>query len=65
MGFFKPIGIGLILLCGVLAGLAFSAFEKRRCRQAEGFVALLQHIRLQIDCYSLPVARILALCPSS
>ncbi|MBQ8357811.1 MAG: hypothetical protein IJX39_08420 [Clostridia bacterium] len=62
MHYFKPIGIVLILACGVMAGVAFAAFERRRCRQAEGFVALLRHIRLQIDCFSLPVGRILASC---
>lgn len=62
MHYFKLIGIALILCCGVLGGLAFAAFERRRYRQAEGFVALLRHIRLQIDCFSLPVERILAVC---
>ena len=62
MHYFKVIGIVLILCCGVLGGLAFAAFERRRYRQAEGFVALLRHIRLQIDCFSLPVERILAVC---
>lgn len=62
MHYFKFIGIALILCCGVLSGLAFAAFERRRCRQAEGFVLLLRHIRLQIDCFSIPVAQILAAC---
>ena len=62
MHYFKFIGIVLILCCGVLAGLAFAAFERRRCRQAEGFLSLLRHIRLQIDCFSIPVEQILAVC---
>lgn len=62
MHYFKAMGILLLLLCGVLAGLAFAAFERRRCRQAEGFVALLRHIRLQIECFSLPVDKILNNC---
>ena len=62
MHYFKFIGIVLILCCGVLAGLAFAAFERRRCRQAEGFLSLLRHIRLQIDCFSIPVVQILDSC---
>lgn len=62
MHYFKVIGILLLLLCGVLVGVAFAAFERRKCRQAEGFVALLRHIRLQIECFSLPVGKILDNC---
>ena len=62
MSYFKPIGIVLLLLSGIGCGLALASFERRRCRQAEGFVALLRYIRLQIDCFSLPVGRILATC---
>ena len=59
---FKIVGIVLILCCGVLGGLSFAMFERRRYRQAEGFLSLLRHIRLQIDCFSMPVAQILAAC---
>ena len=60
MHFFKWAGLCLIALCGLLAGRLFAAYEERKCRQAEGFLALLRHIRMQIDCFSLPVGRILA-----
>ena len=62
MLYFKWIGILLILLCGVGAGLAFASFERRRFAQAMGFLALLRYIRLQIDCFSLPVCKILGNC---
>lgn len=62
MHYFKFVGIALILCCGVLSGLAFVAFERRRCRQAEGFLSLLRYIRSQIDCFSAPVCQILASC---
>ncbi|MBQ9802266.1 MAG: hypothetical protein IJW51_04270 [Clostridia bacterium] len=62
MHFFKWLGIGLILLCGIFAGVCFAAFERRRVAQAEGFLALLRLIRLQIDCFSMPVGHILAAC---
>ncbi len=59
---FKIVGIAFLLASGVLAGLTLAAFERRKCRQAEGFVALLRHIRLQIECFSLPVGKILEGC---
>lgn len=59
---FKILGVALLLGVGVLSGLAFAAFERRRCRQAEGFVALLRYIRLQIECFSMPVCKILESC---
>ena len=60
MHFVRWIGAGALLFLGVLLGLAFSGFEKRRLLQAEGFLSLLRYIRLQIDCFSLPLGKILA-----
>lgn len=60
---YKIIGLFFLLGSGVLASVMLVRFEQKRCRQAEGFLALLRHIRLQIDCFSLPVARILATLP--
>ena len=60
---YKIAGLVLLLGSGALASLMLSRFEQRRYRQAEGFLALLRHIRLQIDCFSLPVSRILETLP--
>lgn len=62
MHYFKTLGVLILLLCGVGMGVALAALERRKCRQAEGFLALLRYIRLQIDCFSLPVGRILESC---
>ena len=62
MYFFKWLGVALLVFCGVLAGVFFAAFERRRVAQAEGFLRLLRAIRVQIDCFSLPVSRILSSC---
>lgn len=59
---FKIVGSVLLLCAGVLSGVFFAAFERRKCRQAEGFVALLRHIRLQIECFSLPIGKVLEHC---
>lgn len=65
MHFFKWLGVGVILCCGIFSGLFFAAFERRRLEQAEGFLSLLRLIRLQIDCFSMPVSRILSQCDKS
>ena len=62
MLYFKWIGIVLVLCCGVGASVAFVSFERRRFAQACGFLTLLRFIRLQIDCFSLPVGKILCTC---
>lgn len=62
MHYFKAVGVAVILLVGLGLGVALSAYERRRCRQAEGFLALVRYIRLQIDCFSLPIGRILSGC---
>lgn len=60
MHFVKVLGLFALFLCGALTGGLLVHFEQRKCRQAEGFLALVRHIRLQIDCFSLPVDRILS-----
>ena len=63
MHWLKTVGLLLLLSSGALASFTLSRFEQKRYRQAEGFLALLRHIRLQIDCFSLPVSRILTTLP--
>ena len=62
MLYFKMLGAILILCAGAGVGVQLVGYERRRCRQAEGFLALVWHIRLQIDCFSAPVGRILKGC---
>ena len=59
---FKWLGVGTILFCGVLAGVCFAAFERKKLAQAEGFLSLLRFIRVQIECFSMPVTQILSEC---
>ena len=58
----KWIGLLLLLACGVGTGVTLLRFERRRYLQAEGFLALLRTVRLDIDCFSMPVDRILRQC---
>ena len=60
MHFFKWIGGAALIAIGLLAAYLLAAFEVRRTEQAEGFLALLRHIRMHIDCFSAPIAQILS-----
>lgn len=60
MLFTKGLGIALILASGVLAGVLLARFERAKCLQAEGFVDLVRNIRLQIECFGTPIAKILS-----
>ena len=62
MHFYKLFGLILLFASGVVAGLSFRAFFRRRCRQAEAFLSLLRYYRFQIDCFSAPERAILASC---
>lgn len=62
MLFYKTCGTLLLLLCGLATGTLFLSLERRRCRQAEGFLRLIRHIRAQIDCFALPIGEILSGC---
>jgi len=62
MDFYKGLGCLLILCSGAGVSLALSSYERKRCRQAEGFLSLVRYIRGQIDCFSIPVGGILAKC---
>ena len=62
MHFFKWLGAFLILLVGALISASLLAFERRRVRQAEGFLSLLRFLRWQIDALAKPLPQILAAC---
>jgi len=62
MGFYRWLGCFLLLLAGSGVSLVLFAYERRRCRQAEGFLALVSLLRSQIDCFSIPIGGILKKC---
>ncbi|NLW74251.1 MAG: hypothetical protein GX057_05065 [Clostridiales bacterium] len=62
MSLYKVLGALLLLFGGVLCGRALCRRAEAGLLQTEGFVALLKYIRNQIDCYLMPVDRILAGC---
>ncbi len=58
----KALGAIFLLSASVLAGLLARRFFRLRYKQALGFLALLQHTRRQIDCFSAPIRQILSSC---
>ena len=51
---------GALLLIGGSVGLSacYARFESRRVGQSEGFLLLLRHVRAQIACFHMPLARV-------
>lgn len=56
----KVAGAVLVLFCVLLWGVLHILQERAQRARAEGFLALLRYIRVQIDCFSMPVGDILA-----
>ena len=57
----KLFGGLLVLLAGVLSAGAYARFEKKRLSVLDAWMELLLYIRGQIDCYLMPIDRILGL----
>ena len=56
----KLIGSLLIALAGMSLAAAYCRFEKKKLNVLDGFISLLFYIKGQIDCYSLPLDKILS-----
>lgn len=56
----KAVGAVLVLCCVLLWGVSRIIHERAQRACAESFLALLRHVRVQIDCFSMPVSEILA-----
>ena len=61
-GVYKLLGAALFMLSLFGMGGELAAREKLRLRRAEGFLALLYHVRTQIAAFSIPLPRILSEC---
>ncbi len=55
-------GIGIAFLTAITVYLCFEAtkMEKKKLRQAEGFLLFLRHVKAQISCYCAPLGEIFA-----
>ncbi len=60
MQLFKWCGALALLTVGAALGYLLSRFEEKRYRQACGFFALIERVRMQIECFATPTEQILA-----
>ena len=57
----KFFGVLLILSVGIFAAFVSVQYEKKRLTVVDGWIDLILYIRGQIDCYLMPIDRILTL----
>ena len=59
----KLFGAAMVIASGLLASRAIVSLEMEKNDQLDSFIALIRYIRNRIDCYSIPIDKILAECP--
>ena len=60
MPILKILGVILIFGAGVAAAESYILFEKKKIAVLDGWTDLIRYIRLQIDCFLMPLPEILA-----
>ena len=60
MDFLKSVGAILVLLSGICLGAFLNRAAEHRLVQIEAFVHLLGFLRMQVECFALPIGEILA-----
>lgn len=60
----KIFGVAMILLSCFAISRMLISYESKKIRQIDSFIALIRYIRNQIDCYSIPMDKILSDCSS-
>ncbi len=59
MGIFKLVGALLLAASGGCCAYVMNQRAVRALKQTEGWLSLLRYIRTQVDCFALPIPRIL------
>lgn len=65
MGVFKLVGALLLAVSAARGAYVMNQRASLSLKQAEGWLALLRYIRTQVDCFALPIPRILSQCDLS
>ena len=60
MSALRYLGVGIILTTSIGGALSGARLEKKKLQSLDAWIALIAHVRLQIDCYLTPIDRILA-----
>ena len=59
----KLLGVCAIALSGLLGAYFLNSDAKERVRRIDGLIALVRHIKTEIECFALPIPKILERCP--
>ncbi len=59
----RIIGASMVALCGICAAHMLNSDAKRATEQAEALAELLRHVRSEIECFCMPIPKILERCP--
>ena len=60
----KLVGSIVVVASSVFVAISHRAFQEKRLRTLDGFIALLMYIKGQVDCYALPLYEILTGIPA-
>lgn len=59
---FKLFGGAIVFAASLILYFELQKYEKEKQKQANGFILLLQYIKKQIACFSLPITEIISRC---
>ena len=59
----KLVGSALIVMASAGVVSYVISGEKKKIEEVDAFIALIKYVRNQIDCFSMPIEKILASCP--
>ncbi len=62
MMIYKIAGALILSLSGVLCAAHLNRRAEKRVREISGWISLLRYVKVQIECFSLPMGEILARC---
>ena len=62
MVIYKLVGSGSIIISALVLYLEMQKFEKQKINQINAYILLIEYIKNQIECYMIPIDRILMTC---
>lgn len=62
MIFYRILGALMVACSGIFAAHSLNAAAKAALEQSEAVISFLRFVRVQVDCFALPIASILSRC---
>lgn len=59
---YKTIGAICLLASSLFIYFEMQSFQKKRIIQLEGYLSFIEYIKNQVECYMLPIDKIISLC---